>query len=194
MKKIVYAVLATVTGLVLLFSYRTSLEVVAPAASGATGTTGTAGTTKSASGSSSGSSSGSTSSGTSAGSSGSGTSSSSSASGTSSGSGASSGSSGATTTSSGLKDGSFTGQAVDTQYGAVQVAITVSGGRITDVSVPQYPNTERRDEQINAQAIPILVSETTNAQSAQIDMVSGATFTSDGYTRSLQSAIDQAKA
>ncbi|KJL34695.1 FMN-binding protein [Microbacterium azadirachtae] len=184
MKKIVYAVLATVTGLVLLFSYRTSLEVVTPAASGAAGTagaTGTAGTTKSATGSSTGTSTSGTSSGTSAGSS-------------SSGSTSSTGSTGSTTSSSGLKDGSFTGQAVDTRYGAVQVAITVSGGQITDVSVPQYPNTERRDEQINAQAIPILVSETKSAQSAQIDMVSGATFTSDGYTQSLQSAIDQAKA
>jgi uncharacterized protein with FMN-binding domain len=181
MKKIVYAVLATVTGLVLLFSYRTSLEVVTPAASGAAGTAGTAGTTKSATGSSTGTSTSGTSSGTSAGTS-------------SSGSTSSTGSTGSTTSSSGLKDGSFTGQAVDTRYGAVQVAITVSGGQITDVSVPQYPNTERRDEQINAQAIPILVSETKSAQSAQIDMVSGATFTSDGYTQSLQSAIDQAKA
>lgn len=186
MKKIVYAVLATVTGLVLLFSYRTSLEVVAPAASGAAGTTGatgTAGTTKSATGSSTGTSTGGTSSGTSAGSSSSGSTSST----------GSAGSTGSTASASGLKDGSFTGQAVDTRYGAVQVAITVSGGQITDVSVPQYPNTERRDEQINAQAIPILVSETKSAQSAQIDMVSGATFTSDGYTQSLQSAIDQAK-
>ena len=187
MKKIVYAVLATVTGLVLLFSYRTSLEVVTPAASGAAGTTGatgTAGTTKSATGSSTGTSTGGTSSGTSAGSSSSGSTSST----------GSAGSTGSTASASGLKDGSFTGQAVDTRYGAVQVAITVSGGQITDVSVPQYPNTERRDEQINAQAIPILVSETKSAQSAQIDMVSGATFTSDGYTQSLQSAIDQAKA
>jgi len=188
MKKIVYAILATVTGLVLLFSYRTSLEVVTPAASGAAGTTGatgTAGTTKSATGSSTGSSSGGTSSATGP---------SSSTSGTGAGSGTSSGSTDSTTTSSGLKDGSFTGQAVDTRYGAVQVVITVSSGQITDVSVPQYPNTERRDEEINAQALPILVSETKSAQSAQIDMVSGATFTSDGYTQSLQSAIDQAKA
>ena len=83
---------------------------------------------------------------------------------------------------------------MDTRYGAVQVAITIAGGKITDVTVPQYPNTERRDEEINAQAIPQLISETTSAQSAQIDMVSGATYTSDGYTQSLQSAIDQAKA
>ncbi|MCE4027616.1 FMN-binding protein [Microbacterium sp. Au-Mic1] len=182
MKKIVYAVLATLTGLVLLFSYRTSLEAVAPAASG------TAGTAKSTTGSATGTTSGSTSSGASSGSS-------ASASGSSSGSSSSTTSgSGSATTSTGLKDGTFTGQAADTRYGAVQVAITVSGGQITDVSVPQYPNTERRDEEINAQAIPILVSETKSAQSAQIDMVSGATFTSDGYTQSLQSAIDQAKA
>lgn len=176
MKKIIYAVLATVTGLVLLFSYRTSLDAVAPAANAATTTKATTGS--GTSGSSSGSSTPSTSSG------------SDSSGSTSSGST----SSGTATTSSGLKDGTFTGQAADTRYGAVQVAITVSGGTITDVSVPQYPNTERRDEQINAQAIPILISETKNAQSAQIDMVSGATFTSDGYTQSLQSAIDQAKA
>ncbi len=180
MKKIVYAVLATITGLVLLFSYRTSLDVVAPAAGG------TPAATKSTTGSSStGSAGGSTGTGSSA--SGAGTSSGTASSGSSS-------SSGTATTSSGLKDGSFTGQAADTRYGAVQVQITVAGGQITDVTVPQYPNTERRDEEINAQALPQLISETKSAQSAQIDMVSGATFTSDGYTRSLQSAIDQAKA
>lgn len=178
MKKIVYAVLATVTGLVLLFSYRTSLDAVAPVAGG-TGTKTTGTTTGSPT--------------TAPSSSGSATTSGSASSGTTSSSGTSS-STGSATTTSGLKDGTFTGQAVDTRYGAVQVAITVSGGRITDVSVPQYPNTERRDEEINAQAIPILISETKSAQSAQIDMVSGATFTSDGYTQSLQSAIDQAKA
>ena len=179
MKKIVYGILATITGLVLLFSYRTSVEAVAPAASAAT-TRNTAGSM------STGSAAGSTSSGSSgSGSTGSGS--------TASGSTAS-GSASGTTTSTGLKDGTFTGQAADTRYGAVQVAITVSGGRITDVAVPQYPNTERRDEEINAQALPILIDETKSAQSAQIDMVSGATFTSDGYTQSLQSAIDQAKA
>lgn len=180
MKKIVYGILATITGLVLLFSYRTSLEAVAPAASAAT-TRNTAGST------STGSAAGSTSSGSSgSGSTGSGSS--------GSGSTASGSTASGTTTSTGLKDGTFTGQAADTRYGAVQVAITVSGGRITDVAVPQYPNTERRDEEINAQALPILIDETKSAQSAQIDMVSGATFTSDGYTQSLQSAIDQAKA
>ncbi|MBS1674291.1 MAG: FMN-binding protein [Actinobacteria bacterium] len=179
MKRIVYSVLATVTGLVLLFSYRTSLDVAQPAASADTAAKSTSSGTSSSGTSSSGSA---TPSGSGASSSGSST---------SSGSGTSASASGS---SSGLKDGSFTGQAIDTRYGAVQVQITVSGGAITDVSVPQYPNTERRDQQINAQAIPVLIDETKNAQSAQIDMISGATFTSDGYQRSLQSAIDQAKA
>ena len=61
-----------------------------------------------------------------------------------------------------------------------------------DPQVVRYPNGNGRDQVINAQALPILVQETLDAQSAQIDMVSGATVTSDGYVESLQSAIDQA--
>ena len=86
----------------------------------------------------------------------------------------------------------FTGTAVSTRYGPVQVAITVDGGTITDVSVPQYPNTSGRDQQINQQALPILIQETLDQQSADVDMVSGATYTSDGYRQSLQSALDEA--
>ncbi|WP_373887159.1 FMN-binding protein [Acidipropionibacterium jensenii] len=67
------------------------------------------------------------------------------------------------------------------------------GGRITAVNVPQYPSGGRSDE-INARAVPTLVSETLGAQSARVDMVSGATFTSEGYTTSLQNALDQARA
>jgi uncharacterized protein with FMN-binding domain len=59
--------------------------------------------------------------------------------------------------------------------------------------VLQYPNGNHRDQEINDYALPILIDETTKAQSAQIDMVSGATVTSDGYIRSLQSALDQAR-
>ncbi|WP_243063978.1 FMN-binding protein [Humibacter sp. RRB41] len=176
MKKIIYGLLATVAGVVLLFSYRTSLDAVAPAAS-------TGGTTRN--GTSTGSS-GSTSTGstTSAGSTASGSTSTSSPSSSAS----------ASASSSSLKDGSFTGQAVDTRYGPVQVRITVSGGKITKVSVPQYPTQSFRDQQINQQAVPTLVSETLSAQSAKIDMVSGATYTSDGYLQSLQSALDGARA
>jgi uncharacterized protein with FMN-binding domain len=85
-----------------------------------------------------------------------------------------------------------TGATADTQWGQVQVAITVSAGKITAVSLPQYPNNNPRDQEINAYALPILVQETLKAQSAQIDMVSGATVTSGGYLQSLQSAIDKA--
>jgi uncharacterized protein with FMN-binding domain len=82
---------------------------------------------------------------------------------------------------------------VNTRYGPVQVQITVSGGQITQVDVPEYPTESPRDQQINSQAVPMLVSETTSAQSANISMISGATYTSQGYTQSLQSALDQAQ-
>lgn len=85
-----------------------------------------------------------------------------------------------------------TGSAVNTRYGPVQVEITVSGSTITDVSVPQYPSSSSKDVQINQRALPTLIQETLDAQSASVDMVSGATYTSDGYRQSLQSALDQA--
>jgi uncharacterized protein with FMN-binding domain len=88
--------------------------------------------------------------------------------------------------------GTFTGTAADTQYGPVQVRIVVSGGRITDAQAVQVPNESGRDVRINSAAVPTLVQETLQAQSAQIDTVSGATYTSEGYTQSLQSALDQA--
>ena len=69
--------------------------------------------------------------------------------------------------------------------------MAVSGGKITSVQVVQQPEGNRRDEEINASAVPTLVQETLDAQSAKIDMVSGATVTSDGYLQSLQSALDQ---
>jgi uncharacterized protein with FMN-binding domain len=85
-----------------------------------------------------------------------------------------------------------TGSTVNTRWGPVQVQLTVSGGKITDVSVLQYPSGNGTDQQINSYALPILMQSTVDAQSANIDMVSGATYTSTGYVQSLQSAIDQA--
>lgn len=85
-----------------------------------------------------------------------------------------------------------TGSTAQTQWGPVQVELTVSGGSITDVSVLQYPNGNGQDAQINSYALPVLIRETLDQQSAQIDMVSGATVTSTGYLQSLQSALDQA--
>ena len=172
MKKIFYAVMATLTGLVLLFSYRTSLgegtetaaalPATTPAPASAQRATPSASTSPSASPS-----------------------------------GAAP--SAATPTqaapaSSGLADGTFTGSSVNTRFGPVQVQITVSGGSVTDVQVPVYPSENGRDQQINSRALPVLVKETLDAQSADIDMVSGATYTSTGYLKSLQSALDEARA
>jgi uncharacterized protein with FMN-binding domain len=67
----------------------------------------------------------------------------------------------------------------------------VAGGKVTDVQVVEYPNNNPRDAEINSYALPVLKQETLQAQSAQIDTVSGATYTSEGYIGSLQSALDQ---
>jgi uncharacterized protein with FMN-binding domain len=88
--------------------------------------------------------------------------------------------------------GAVTGAAADTRWGPVQVRVTVASGKITAVDVVAQPDGNGRDREINAQAVPELVSETLQAQSAQVDMVSGATYTSEGYVQSLQSALDQA--
>ena len=75
----------------------------------------------------------------------------------------------------------LTGTAVNTRYGPVQVQITVTNGKITAVNAVDYPQNDGRDQQINSYAIPQLNSEALAAQSAKIDMVSGATYTSSGY-------------
>lgn len=85
-----------------------------------------------------------------------------------------------------------TGAVADTRWGPVQVQLTVAAKKITHVSVVQYPDGNGRDQEINSQALPILIQETLDEQSASIDMVSGATVTSDGYLQSLQSALDKA--
>jgi uncharacterized protein with FMN-binding domain len=74
------------------------------------------------------------------------------------------------------------------------VQITVSGGKITDVQAIQLPSDRQRSAEISQQAGPLLQQEVLQAQSAQIDSLSGATYTSYSYTQSLQSAIDQAHA
>ena len=84
-----------------------------------------------------------------------------------------------------------TGATVQTQYGPVQVQITVVGGRIAKVTALEYPQDTPRDQQINAFAIPQLDQEAVAAGSARIDAVSGATYTSGGYVGSLQNALDQ---
>lgn len=87
-----------------------------------------------------------------------------------------------------------TGDAADTRYGPVQLAVTFSGKKITKIQVLEYPTETGRDQEINSYAIPQLNQQAMSAQSANIDGVSGATYTSEGYQQSLQSAIDKAGA
>ncbi|CAN7318342.1 FMN-binding protein [Terrabacter sp. LjRoot27] len=191
MRRIVLWAMSTLTVLVLLFSYstsRSSSAVVAAETRQVTTSSKTSDSTGSTSGSSSASSTDSSGqepaddtadSGTSS----SGTSGSSSSSGSSGASGSTGTSSAATT---------YAGDAVMTRYGNVQVQITVKDGKITAAEVLQVPWNDRHDQMINSAAVPVYNEETVTAQSAQIDVVSGATYTWDGYTQSLQSAIDQA--
>jgi uncharacterized protein with FMN-binding domain len=86
----------------------------------------------------------------------------------------------------------YTGQAVDTPYGVVQVAVKVSGHHIDSVRFVQLTAFDPQSQQINSYAAPILAQETMSAQRAQVDAVSGATYTSDGYLQSVQSALDRA--
>ena len=146
MKKIIFALLTTVSGLVLLLSYRTSLGETASVAAvdagaadssaAASPTTATASPTPSAT--------------------------------TTTTTPTPSATESAATGGTGLTDGVYDGDAVQTRYGDVQVQITVSGGQITAVTVPVYPSGNNRDAQISSRAIPQLVSETLSAQSAQI--------------------------
>ncbi len=152
MRRIAIAIMGTISGLVLLFSYHTSrnegsvaVATSAPAAAGSSGSSGSAGAAP-----------------------------------------APQAAQGATAA------GTYTGDSVMTRWGAVQVEITVADGKITAVQAVEYPQNNARDRQINAYALPVLAQEATQAQSAQIDVVSGATVTSDGYIQSLQSALDQA--
>jgi uncharacterized protein with FMN-binding domain len=170
MRRITLWALSTLTTLVLLFSYHTST-----AGSGTTLAAGTSVQAPAAAGSGSDGSS-STDSGTS-----------------------SSGTSDSGTASSGAPDSGSTsaaktydGDTAQTRWGPVQVRITVQDGKITASEAIVYPNGNHEDVEINSFALPVLSQEAVQEQSADIDMVSGATVTSEGYLSSLQSAIDQA--
>ncbi len=84
-----------------------------------------------------------------------------------------------------------TGDSIDTRWGPVQVRVTVSNGKITSATAVDYPQNNPRDQEINATAIPTLQQESIGQSTANIDMVSGATYTSEGYIKSLQSALDK---
>lgn len=92
-----------------------------------------------------------------------------------------------------FKDGTYTGAVVATSKGDVQVQVTVADGKVTQVAAVKYPSDNPRSLGIAQQAIPQLSDEAVKAQSADIQMVSGATETSTGFIGSLQDALDQAK-
>jgi uncharacterized protein with FMN-binding domain len=166
MRRVLLAVSSTVVALVLLlgFQSQSAPPVTKPAAASAAGTGATSGTGGTSTGGSS--------------------------DGSSSDSGTSSGSS-STGSSTGTK--TVTGDEADTRYGPVQVKVTAVNGKITSVDAVEYPQTEPRDQEINSFAIPQLNQEALAAGNANIDVVSGATYTSDGYAQSLQSALDKLK-
>ena len=166
MRRIVVALVGTVAGLLMLFSYHTSLAgagsvTTAPALGATTPPTVTPG-----SGSGGSSSGGSSTGGSSTG--------------------------GSSTGGSSTGSRTVTGAVAQTRWGPVQVRLRISGGKITAADAVQYPNGNGMDQQINAYALPVLAREVLAAQSGNIDLVSGATVTSDGYVTSLQSAIDKA--
>jgi uncharacterized protein with FMN-binding domain len=84
------------------------------------------------------------------------------------------------------------GDAISTRYGDVQVRVVVSGGHLVDVQAVQLPSDRARSQAISSDSGPLLRNEALRAQSARINSVSGATYTSDGYAQSLQSALDRA--
>lgn len=169
MRRIVFAICTTVAGLVLLFSWQTSLNrSVTTTTADAGGTVGTSSGSSSDTGTDTAGDSGtdtSTDAGTSA---------------------------DAETTASATGTTTYDGAVASTRYGNVQVRITVTDGAVAAAEAIDYPNQDRHDQQINAYAIPILNQEAVTAQSANIAMVSGATVTSGGYVQSLQDALDQA--
>jgi uncharacterized protein with FMN-binding domain len=102
---------------------------------------------------------------------------------------------GATSTSgSRYKDGSYTGSVADAQWGVVQVKAIIQNGKITDVQFLQYPNDRNRSIEINSYADPQLTSEAIQAQSANVDIVTGATDSSEAFIQSLSNALSQAQA
>jgi len=90
------------------------------------------------------------------------------------------------------KNGTYTGSAADAFYGNIQVQAVISGGKITDVIFLQYPNDRGTSVMINQQAMPYLKQEAIAAQSANVDIVSGATDSSQAFIQSMQSALSQA--
>lgn len=89
-------------------------------------------------------------------------------------------------------DGQYTGPAVNAYYGLVQIQATVTGGRLVSIKVLKYPSDRQTSVSINRQALPLLRDEVIAAQSANVDIISGATLTSEAFIKSLGGALSQA--
>ena len=166
MRRVVLALGGTIAGLVMLLSFRTHMGSTAAAGvSGSSGTAGTPGTSAAGSGNSAGSA----------------------------GGGAAAAASAPVSAGSGTGT-AVTGDVVMTGYGPTQVQITVSAGKIVKVTVLQHTDDGTNSRMIDGRALPLLNNETLTAQSAKINAVSGASYTSAGYIKSLQSALDKARA
>ena len=96
------------------------------------------------------------------------------------------------TTDAASDQGDFTGRREYAYYGWVQVRAVVHNGVIQDIKVLEYPNDNGRSTYINNVALPYLIKETVGGHSWKVDLISGATFTSAAYTKSLQDALKQA--
>jgi uncharacterized protein with FMN-binding domain len=165
MRRVVLALGGTIAGLVMLLSFRSHMGSSAAAVvSGSGGTSGSGGNTSSGTSGSAGSSAGAAAAAQAPVSAGSGT-------GT-----------------------AVTGNVINTPYGPTQVQVTLSAAKIVKVTVLQHTDDGINSQMIDGHALPLLNSETLTAQSAKIDAVSGASYTSAGYIKSLQSALDKASA
>ncbi len=98
----------------------------------------------------------------------------------------------ATPVATGAADGTYTGSSVNTRFGSVQVSVTIANGAITDVTALHLTDADGRSVQISNRAAPMLRDEVIASQSANVSTVGGATYTSDAYLTSVQSALDQA--
>ncbi len=102
-------------------------------------------------------------------------------------------SSGAASSANAAISGTFKGTSIGTRFGSVQVQVTITKGAITDVSALQLTDRDNRSVSISNRAAPVLRSEVLSAQSANVQTIGGATYTSEGYLSSLQAALDGAK-
>lgn len=97
------------------------------------------------------------------------------------------------TQSSSYKDGTYTGSVEDAFYGNIQVQVVIQGGKIMHVNFLQHPNDNPTSQYINAQADPYLAQEAIQAQSAQVDTITGATDSSLAFIQSLTTALSNAR-